>query len=294
MKISIVTPSYNQGAFIERTMQSVASQATEGLEIEHVIFDGGSTDNTVQILQRTKLRICWVSKKDKGQADAVNQAIRATDGEIIGWLNSDDIYYPRAIERVAAYFNSHPEVDVLYGMADHIDLKDHAFEDYPTSPWNFDKLKESCFICQPALFLRRRVVEEHGLLDQSLNYCMDYEYWLRLGINGACFAYLEEKLAGSRLYAENKTLASAEAVHIEINNMLKKLLGKVPDKWLFNYAHTVLRLRFPKNGNKIVFSIAVGVLAIAAALRWNRCVSLSMCETIIYWFAPALKLSHKS
>ena len=294
MKISIVTPSFNQGAFIERTVQSVASQATEGLEIEHVIFDGGSTDNTVQLLQKIKPRIRWVSKKDKGHADAVNKAIRATDGEIIGWLNSDDIYYPRAIERVAAYFNSHPEVDVVYGMADHIDLKDHAFENYPTAPWNFEKLKETCFICQPALFLRRSTVDQHGLLDESLNYCMDYEYWLRLGINGVRFAYLEDKLAGSRLYAENKTLASTEAVHIEINDMLKKLLGKVPDRWLFNYAHTVLRSRFSKNGNKTIFSIAVGFLSIAAALRWNRCVSVTMCRTIIHWFAPALNHPYKS
>ncbi len=96
MKVCIVTPSYQQGQFIERTLQSVACQAEPGLEIEHVIFDGGSTDNTVEILERFRPPVRWVSKKDKGQTDAVNQGIRATDGEIIGWLNSDDIYYPGA------------------------------------------------------------------------------------------------------------------------------------------------------------------------------------------------------
>jgi len=294
MKVSVVTPSYQQGQFIERTLQSVAIQSAPGLEIEHVVFDGGSTDNTVEILKRFSPPVRWVSKKDKGQTDAVNQGIRATDGEIIAWLNSDDIYYPGVLARVVDYFNSYPEIDVVYGMADHIDTEDHAFESYPTEHWNFERFKDTCYICQPALFFRRRVVKAHGLLDESLNYCMDYEYWLRLGINGARFAYMEEKLAGSRLYAENKTLASAEAVHIEINNMLKKLLGEVPDKWLFNYAHIVLRSRFSKNGNKIVFSIIVAVLAIAAALRWNYSVSVAMCGTIIHWLAPALKRPNKS
>ena len=148
MKVSIVTPSFNQGQFIERTLQSVASQT--GSEIEHVVFVGGSTDNTVEVLKGFSPPVRWVSKKDKGQADAINQGICATDGEIIGWLNSDDIYYPYAIARVVAYFTAHPEVDMVYGMADHIDLEDHAFEPYPTEPWDFERLKQACFICQPA------------------------------------------------------------------------------------------------------------------------------------------------
>ncbi|MEI7995246.1 MAG: glycosyltransferase family 2 protein, partial [Methylococcaceae bacterium] len=176
MKVSIITPSYNQGQFIERTLQSLANQAVSGFEIEHVVFDGGSTDNTVEILKNFCPAVSWVSKKDKGQAAAVNQGICATDGEIIGWLNSDDVYYPGAIARVVAYFKSNPEVDVVYGMADHIDLEDFAFEPYPTEPWNYERLQETCFISQPALFFRRRVVEQHGILDETLNFCMDYEY----------------------------------------------------------------------------------------------------------------------
>ena len=283
MKVSVVTPSYNQGQFIERTLQSVASQRSPDFEVEHVVFDGGSTDNTVEVLKNFTPPVRWASKKDKGQTDAVNQGIRATDGEIIGWLNSDDIYYPGAIARVVAYFAANPEVDVVYGMADHIDLLDKAFEAYPTEPWDFERLKFTCFICQPALFFRRRVVQEHGLLDESLNYCMDYEYWLRLGVAEVRFGYLEEKLAGSRLYADNKTLGSRVKVHKEINDMFKELFGRVPDRWLYNYAHAVVGPRASQQTHPRIFSLKVSIYSILAALRWNKRITVSMQKVVLQW-----------
>lgn len=283
MKVSIVTPSYQQGQFLERTLQSVASQATQDFEIEHVVFDGGSTDNTVEILKGFRPAVRWESKKDNGQTDAVNHGICATDGDIIGWLNSDDIYYPGAITRVVDFFKTNPEVDVVYGMADHIDLEDHAFESYPTEPWDFERLQFTCFICQPALFFRRRVVEQFGLLDESLNYCMDYEYWLRLGKAGVYFGYLEEKLAGSRLYADNKTLGSRVKVHKEINDMFKKLFGKVPDRWLFNYAHAVEEQYSTRKGNGPFFAFKIGMYSLLTALRWNRRISKAMVKSVCRW-----------
>jgi glycosyltransferase involved in cell wall biosynthesis len=278
MKVSIVTPSFNQGQFIECTLRSVAEQS--GVEIEHVVFDGGSNDDTVAVLKRFNPPVRWVSKKDRGQTDAVNQGIRATDGEVVGWLNSDDVYYPGAIARVVAFFEANPEIDLVYGMADHIDLNDYAFEPYPTEPFDLERLKEFCFICQPALFFRRRVVEKYGLLDESLHYCMDYEYWLRLGKAGARFAYLEEKLAGSRLYAENKTLGAKVEVHREINDMLKKTLGRVPDKWLFGYALAVAEQGSAKGGHTLLTSVRTAVIALVSALRWNRRIPLSMFRTM--------------
>jgi len=280
MKVSIVTPSYNQGQFIERTLQSVASQT--GAEIEHVVFDGGSMDNTVDVLKAFVPPVRWVSQNDNGQTDAVNKGIRATDGEIIGWLNSDDIYYPGAIANVVAFFERNPEVDVVYGLADHIGLDDVAFEDYPTEPWNLERLKETCFICQPALFFRRRVVEQHGLLDESLHYCMDYAYWLRLGKAGVRFSLLPEKLAGSRLYADNKTLGSRVKVHAEINDMFSKLFGRVPDRWLFNYAHAKIEQQ-PGHPEGKLFAAKVGFISILAAIKWNHCISSNMLSLIRTW-----------
>jgi glycosyltransferase involved in cell wall biosynthesis len=281
MKVSIVTPSYNQGQFIRRTLESVALQT--GAEIEHVVFDGGSTDTTVEVLKNFSPPVKWVSKKDRGQTDAVNRGIRATDGEIIGWLNSDDIYYPGAIARVVAFFEANPTIDVVYGMADHIDLDNNAFEAYPSEDWDFKRLQETCFICQPALFFRRRVVEKHGLLDESLNYCMDYAYWLRLGKAGVRFAYIPEKLAGSRLYADNKTLGSRVKVHREINDMFKAIFGRVPDRWLFNYAHAAVESELSREERPRWFTLRLALTSLQSALAWNKRISPEMRARAFGW-----------
>jgi glycosyltransferase involved in cell wall biosynthesis len=274
MKVSVVTPSFNQGQFIQRTLESVATQSAA--EIEHVVFDGGSTDQTIDLLKRFGKNLRWISEHDSGQADAVNKGIRATDGEIIGWLNSDDIYYPDTIASVVAFFDSHPDVDVVYGMADHIDLADRAFEAYPTEPWDIARMRDSCIICQPAAFFRRRVVAQYGLFDEELQYCMDYEFWLRLAKAGARFAYLEEKLAGSRLYAENKTLGSRLKVHAEINDMQRSLFGCVPDRWIWNYAHAAIDNHVDRRKSPRWFALRLRITAAMAAWRWNGGLSSAM------------------
>lgn len=281
MKFSIVTPSFNQGEFLGRTLLSVNSQ--KDVIFEHVIFDGGSTDNSVEILKKFEGSIRWFSERDKGQTDAVNKGIRATTGEIIGWLNSDDIYYPNALKNVESYFSENPNVDVVYGMADHIDKLDVPFEVYPTEEWDFKRLKDTCFICQPALFFRRRVIEKIGYLNEDLNYCMDYEYWLRMGIAGVRVQYLRIKLAGSRLYSDNKTLGARVKVHDEINAMQRALFGSVPDKWLFNYGVVKTEAEIDRAINPKLFAVVAGARSLFAAWHWNKKITWSMMDTVLRW-----------
>lgn len=286
MNISIITPSYNQASYIKRTLESVAQQRKHlppGVQIEHIVFDGNSTDGTQDILQAFEPAVTWVSEKDGGQTDAVNKGLKLSSGEIIGWLNSDDIYYPATISKVLDFFAQHPDVDIVYGQADHIDTNDQPFERYPTEPWNFERLKEVCFICQPALFFRRRVLAQCGLLNDILHYCMDYDYWLRLSLAGLKFAYLEEPLAGSRLYPDNKTLGSRVAVHAEINDMFKSHFGHVPDRWLFNYAHAVLEQQLCRKKRPYWFVIRLLMTSVAASWRWNQAISPVFKSPLVDW-----------
>ncbi len=284
--LSIITPSLNQSRFIERTIRSVLSQDVPG--IEYVICDGGSTDGTLEILRRFDSQIDWCSEPDGGQADAVNKGILRTSGEVIGWLNSDDIYYPRMLEKVCAFFDSNSEIDVIYGQANHINEDDSLIAPYPTELWNLERLKEVCFLCQPAVFFRRRVVDRFGLLDSKLRFCMDYEYWIRLALSGSVFSHQKQIFAGSRMYAENKTKSFLREVHAEINDMLLEKLGNVPDSWIFNYAHAVLESRGKTREHKFRFVADLSLNAFIASIKWNRTMSKGVRRTILEWLSDGL------
>jgi hypothetical protein len=234
-QFSVITPSFRQGVFIERTILSVLAQ--ENVTFDYVVCDGGSDDGTVEILQRYGDRLRWVSEPDRGQADAINKGIAMTQGEIIAWINSDDLYYPQAFEQVYAYFAAHGDVDVVYGQAQWVDERDCIIEPFPTEKWNYRRLQQTCFLCQPAVFFRRRLLEQMGSLDLSLHYCLDYELWLRYG-QRARFHYLPVTLAASRLHEENKTLGQALAMHQEVLQMLQGKFGRVPESWVLGYALT--------------------------------------------------------
>lgn len=234
MKLSIVTPSYNQGEFIKATIDSVLSQGYP--DLEYLVMDGGSTDSTVSILKSYGDKIIWVSEPDGGQAAAVNKGILASTGDIIGWINSDDIYYPGTFETVMKAFEQHPEANVIYGHADHITKDGTYLEDYYTEKWNYERLKEICYICQPAVFFRKKAVMECGLLNPDRHFAMDYDLWLRMGKNNA-FYFIDKKFAGSRLYQENKTLGCRDKVCYDILDTVKEVTGAVPMRWLEAGAH---------------------------------------------------------
>jgi glycosyltransferase involved in cell wall biosynthesis len=272
VRFSIVTPSYNQGRYIERTIQSVL---TQGVDLEYVITDGGSTDTTLDVLRRYSGRLRWISERDRGQTDAVNKGIAMTSGEVIGWLNSDDVYYPSALSRIREFLSAHPSIDVVYGDGDWIDAEDKVIGRYYTEPWAPERLKQRCFLCQPAVFFRRRVVERFGLLDPALHYTMDYEYWLRLATGGAQFAYLSKALAGARLHPDTKTSASALKLYAELHPMLRRYMRHTPDGWLLSHTHALLdhewsteRFRTPWQ-----FGVAVALLSLQVSIDVNGTVS---------------------
>ena len=131
-----MTPSYNQGRFIERTIRSVLDQNVPSLD--YMVVDGASTDETVDVLKKYEARLHWVSEKDNGQTEAVNKGLKWAGGDIIGWLNSDDIYCPGALSAVINLFEKCPQIDVVYGEADHIDENDNIIENYYTEDWDYE------------------------------------------------------------------------------------------------------------------------------------------------------------
>jgi glycosyltransferase involved in cell wall biosynthesis len=184
-KISIITPSFNQAHFLAETVDSIVSQVVD-IEVEHIIVDGGSTDGTVEYLKSLGSRVKWVSEKDKGQADAVNKGVGMATGDIIGWLNSDDVYRPGTLQAVADQFRQHPECRWAYGMCRIIDAsgKEHwkwitHYKNLRLRKFTYSKLLRENFISQPAVFFKKDLFEEAGRLKTELHYAMDYDLWLR-------------------------------------------------------------------------------------------------------------------
>jgi GT2 family glycosyltransferase len=235
--VSIITPSYNQGRYIEETIQSVLSQ--DYPHLEYLVVDGGSSDNTVEILKKYEGHLTWISEKDRGQADAINKGFNMAQGAIVAWLNSDDTYLPGAVRKSVQYFETHPEIGMLYGEGYHIDENGEFIERYYTEPFDYQRLSELCFICQPTVFLRAEVIRTVGLLDVTLNFCLDYEYWMRIAKRFR-IGYLETYLANSRLHLDSKTLSKRVEVHQETLQVVKRHYGQVPMRWINAYAHVYL------------------------------------------------------
>ena len=243
MKISVVVPSYNQAAYLPSTLASVCTQ--DHLDTEVLVFDGGSTDGSAEILREGNYvtaagePVRWTSQRDHGQADAINQGLHAATGDVLAYLNSDDVYYPGALSAVAAYFEAHSDCLALYGRAHHLHVDGTIMEEYPTEPWDYERLLDTCFLCQPAVFWRREVVERFGVFDDALRYALDYEYWLRVG-QEVPFHYLADHfLAGSRLHADTKTLSQSSAVHLELARTVQKYARRPEPvwRWVKHLAH---------------------------------------------------------
>lgn len=221
MKFSIITPSYNQGDYITQTIDSIVSQEGK-FQIELIIMDGGSTDSTVEILkdyekrlsEEERIKFIWHSEKDNGQADAINKGLAISTGEVLAYLNSDDIYEPGAFQAVAAFLEAHDDIGFLYGKCRIIDEEGSEIRKWITlyrtllgRKYSYAKLLSENYIPQPATFWRRAVYEKYGDFDVEHAFCLDYEYWCRIG-QGFEGAFLNEWLSGFRWYRSSKSGAN--------------------------------------------------------------------------------------
>jgi len=220
-KISIVTPSYNQGQFLEETIQSVLSQ--DYPHLEYFVFDGGSTDNSVDIIKKYEDQLaCWVSEPDRGQSDAINKGFRRATGEIVTWLCSDDTYFPEALKSAGAFFSKHPEVDVVYGDVAAIDAKSQIFAAIRSLNFSLlGLLSRIGSIPQPASFFRHKILDQVGFLDEKIDYCMDYEFYLRTAIAGFKFQRIPKTLATYRYHSASKTVTGT-SVHNKHNEAMER------------------------------------------------------------------------
>jgi glycosyltransferase involved in cell wall biosynthesis len=216
--VSVLTPSFNQRRWLVETLGSVASQSYPHLE--HIVVDGGSTDGSVDVLRAALPSESWVSEPDGGQSEALNKALDRSRGEIIGWLNSDDAYlFEDAVESVVDYFRGNPGVDVVYGHAALVGETGRLLHVMWMPPYSKSRLWRENFISQPAVFIRRRALED-GFLDESFHYTMDHELWLRLAAKRP-FGRLDKVLAIDRHQAQRKVYQWPEQADEEVLRLVE-------------------------------------------------------------------------
>ena len=221
LKISVITPSYNQAKFVEECLLSVKQQNCPALE--HVVVDGGSTDGTLDILKRYAAysgweHLRWISEPDRGQSDALNKGFRMATGDIIGWLNSDDFYLPNCFETIVHAYQQYPITDLIYG--DFLWTNETGVPFQVRREIAFSRFallhNHMCYVpSSGAMFFKRRIIQEGHTLDEAYHYAMDYEFFLRLASAGFRFRHIPALLSGLRFHTECKSSAQAEKMALE-------------------------------------------------------------------------------
>jgi glycosyltransferase involved in cell wall biosynthesis len=206
--VSIVTPSFNQAAYLELTLRSVLEQ--DYPRIEYIVIDGASTDGSRQLIQRYAPRLAhWVSEPDLGQTDAINKGFSIAHGDIYAWLNSDDTYRSGAVAEAVKYLTRHPEIGMVYGQAYYIDPAGKIVGRYPAGPTDHRRLRQGvATIPQQATFFRSSLWRMVGPLDPTFYYAMDYDLWVRIsGLSP--IAFVRRPWANFRLHDTSKSLREA-------------------------------------------------------------------------------------
>lgn len=233
LKLSIIIPSYNSAEFIERAIESVISQDYPNFEC--IVMDGGSTDDTLNILRKYEDRIFWKSEKDKGQSDAINRGLEIASGHIIAELDTDDVYEKGAFWKVASFFESNENIKWVYGRCKVIDGKDKEIwkpvtwvKTFWQKNFSYNKLLIMNLIAQPAVFWRKELVVEIGPFDIKEHLVMDYEYWLRASKRYSP-GFIDDCLASWRVHTNSKSsLNSARRAKQGLNVAKRYSNSKIP------------------------------------------------------------------
>ncbi len=203
-KISVITPSYQQGQYLEETIRSVLLQGYP--DLEYIVIDGGSQDGSVEIIQKyAPFLSFWTSERDSGQASAINKGFARSSGAIMGWLNSDDILLPGALYQIAHTFAAKPQAQLVTGLRKRIDSASRVTGNTIYDPPSNYYLRHYCCIAQETTYWRRPVWEQLGTLDESFQFALDYEYWLRAIREGYRFHFMPHYTGGFRDYPDNKS-----------------------------------------------------------------------------------------
>lgn len=223
--VSIITPSYNQAPYLEMTIRSVLAQ--DYPKIEYLIVDGASTDGSQEIIRRYADRLSWwVSEPDSGQAEAINKGLQRAQGEIIAWLNSDDFYLPGAVRQAVAALQAAPEAGMAFGEALTVDATGRPLKRLVFGDWGLEDFLRFRIICQPAVFMRRSVLEKAGFLDASYHLMLDHQLWIRLAQQAPAIRIHDQSrqgvplLAAARQHPQAKNSAQAERFAVEIMQLL--------------------------------------------------------------------------
>jgi glycosyltransferase involved in cell wall biosynthesis len=225
-RISIVTPSYNQGEFLEETIRSVLLQGYPNLE--YIIIDGGSADQSVEIIRRyEKWLAYWVSETDRGQSEAINKGFSRSTGDICAYLNSDDVYLPNALHSVARLFEQHPEAALLYGDCQLIDESSRVVDLWLAPDFDLLEFVFRCYIPQQATFWRKSMQSDVGDFNEEMHFAFDYEMWLRIAARQR-LQHAPLLLAQHRKAEGTKTVSTPEAFGGEIISALQTFFSS-PD-----------------------------------------------------------------
>ncbi len=232
-RISIVTPSYNQAPFIRRTIDSVLDQRGD-FDLEFRVFDGGSNDGTVEILKSYGDRVAWNSEKDNGQIDAINKGLRAVTGDVVGWVNSDDVLLPGALDRVARAFAANPKLEWVHGRCVIIDEHDREirhlvslYKHFRSRHHSFANLLTENYVSQMTAFWRRAVHDEIGYLDPTFDLAFDYDLFLRLARRSDP-VYFDDPIACFRMYDTSKSGAGYVAQVDQANVIAARYMTPTP------------------------------------------------------------------